>query len=163
MSGPRWVCSGCGGEQTTVLEGRPSIDDRYAVGYCVSCNPMPVNDPKDPKLTKPRNRSTSALVRQDVWDPELLRKRREREAEARLLTQFRNGKLRSDADKDRAAAVIARYAAEARDRRIERVLAASEDSNPAGTPVWDNPPGTFPIPNDDLRDDPEAIQSGNGR
>src|SRR4029077_7521188 len=34
-------------------------------------------------------------------------------------------------------------------RRIERVLAASE--------------APFPIPNDDLRDDPEAIQSGNGR
>jgi hypothetical protein len=48
---------------------------------------------------------------------------------------------------------VARYEADVREARIERVLAASEDDNP--TP--------FPIPNDDLRDDPEAIQSGNGR
>jgi hypothetical protein len=33
----KYTCSECGGTETLVSAARPSIDDRYAVGYCSSC------------------------------------------------------------------------------------------------------------------------------
>jgi len=73
-----------------VIAARPSIDDRYAVGYC-PCTPQPVSS--DPK-TPPRERPTVHLVREDIWRPEILDKRREADRRRRLLRRRAAGTLR---------------------------------------------------------------------
>ncbi len=36
----RWECTQCGGTLVTVDHSKPSIDPRYALGYCEKCTPM---------------------------------------------------------------------------------------------------------------------------
>lgn len=90
------------------------MDDRYAIGYCVSCCPLPITDPYDHTKTKPLNRRTVQLVRSDVWDPSVLAADRERRRIHRLF----NGKgNRSEADYAEMAELRRRWAAEAEARR----------------------------------------------
>lgn len=59
----KYVCTRCGGGQVTVLEGHPSIDDRFAVGWC-DCAPQPVdNNPRHRTPTRP----TVQLIRADLF------------------------------------------------------------------------------------------------
>ena len=64
----QYVCSSCGRTDVTVNLAQPSIDERFAVGYCESCTPEPTYDPVK-RGTRPMNRSVVALVRADVWKP----------------------------------------------------------------------------------------------
>lgn len=106
----RWICSRCGGDATPAIS-RPSLDDRYAPGFCDRCTPDP--GPPDPRK-KRAPRPSVALVRADKWDPDLLRQRREREAEERLVRDYRDGNLGDDKKaQTRAVAILARWEAEA--------------------------------------------------
>lgn len=60
-----YVCTGCGNAASVDLT-RPSIDDRYAVGYCIRCTPTP----SPQKLSEGANRETIFLIRRDLFDPE---------------------------------------------------------------------------------------------
>lgn len=76
----RYVCSRCGGGQVTILGAHPSIDDRFALGYC-TCAPEPVvSDPRRKRVTRP----VVQLVRNDLFTgpiaPTLSPKKRERQA-----------------------------------------------------------------------------------
>lgn len=119
-----WVCSKCGMAGCQPLASRPSIDDRFAVGYCAgSCTPEPVVDPKHPGHTKPAVRATVSLVRNENWDPALLEGRRERAEEERFIRDFGNGKFArmsrsaQDAAAQRMASIRARWDREAAERR----------------------------------------------
>jgi len=116
-----WIYSKCGMAGGFVLEGRPSLDERYAVGYCAgSCTPEQVIDPATRKL-KPRERATVALVRNQDWDPDLLRRRREADEEARFCRDFAAGKFKGRAQEEaagkRMSELRARWAREAAERR----------------------------------------------
>jgi hypothetical protein len=68
-----YICSNCGSPKTTVRKARPSIDDRYALGYCAACS------------GSGENRIERNLCRSDVWRPELLAERKRVKAEQKLL------------------------------------------------------------------------------
>jgi hypothetical protein len=108
-----WVCSECGGEQAAPIEARPSIDDRYAVGYCIRCSPIPMIDPNDHTKTKPLNRKTVQLVRSDVWDLAVLERRRQLARQRRLF----NGKRLDDKDDAERLELRRRWDREAAERR----------------------------------------------
>jgi hypothetical protein len=118
-----WVCSGCGLSDDVVASlGRPSLDDRYAVGWCPRCAPLPPpDDPTDARRRERKRRppaKTVALVRGDAWDPRVLRERLAREADRRLFERVHAGDARlTDADRARAAELRARWDAEAAARR----------------------------------------------
>ena len=116
---PKWICSSCGADGiVTVSQAKPSLDDRYAVGYCGNCAPVP--PPVDPTLARPRRPSpprTVTLVRSDKWDPETLRRRRDAVADERLLKRYLVGKVDSDSERKRAHELLVRYDAEAAARR----------------------------------------------
>lgn len=95
-----YICSKCGGQRTTVNESRPSVDDRYAVGYCDDCGPQKfetVIDAKGKKVWRLRNkpdgtkepipleRPVRDLVRADIWNSDLLTERRKAKEKDRLL------------------------------------------------------------------------------
>ena len=109
MSTMSWICSRCGGDATPSVS-RPSLDDRYAPGFCDRCTPDP--GPPDPRV-KRAARPSVALVRANKWDPEILRRRREREAEERLVRDYRDGKLSSKSDQETARSVLSRWDAQA--------------------------------------------------
>ncbi|MGH2465414.1 MAG: hypothetical protein ACRDGI_08135 [Candidatus Limnocylindrales bacterium] len=106
-----WVCSRCGRRDVSVNEARPSLDDRYAVGHCPTCAPIP--PPADPRR-KPPAIVTVPLVRADRWDPEIPEERRRRRADELFLEKYRDGRVNADDPKIKARAVelIARYDAE---------------------------------------------------
>ena len=74
----RYVCSRCGGDAVSLIEGRTNFDERYPIGHCERCTPVP--KPRIQKGTGPRSgreavwhtptRRTIALVRADLDDPD---------------------------------------------------------------------------------------------
>lgn len=82
-----WVCSKCGNEDQAKVRtdpSRPSVDPRYAIGYCDDCTPA--------------RRSVKGLVRDHVplvhvkhWQRRAFLARREAEADAKLLGRYRRG------------------------------------------------------------------------
>jgi len=109
-----WFCSKCGGGSVAVAAARPSLDDRYAVGYCIRCTADPKADPKDPMRTKPVNKPTVPLVRADVWDPGKLAADAERQRIRRL---FNDKNKHDEADYRERERLLAEWDAEATDRR----------------------------------------------
>lgn len=71
----KYICSNCGSDRTDPYDGRPSLDDRFAVGICHACSGETVNN-------KPVDR---ALVREDHWDPAILERRKARRQEQLAL------------------------------------------------------------------------------
>jgi hypothetical protein len=118
-----WICSGCGRDDDVVASaGRPSLDDRYAVGWCPRCAPLPPpDDPTEARRPERKRRppaKTVALVHPDAWDPDAFAARRQREADRRLIERVHAGDARlTDADRQRAAELRARWDAEAAARR----------------------------------------------
>lgn len=109
-----WVCSSCGGGSVSVVEARPSLDPRYAVGYCIRCTRDPEPDPKDRMRTKPVNKPTVPLVRADVWNADLLA----RHAERRRIRRLMNTKNKlSEADFAERNRLLAEWEQEAATRR----------------------------------------------
>jgi hypothetical protein len=80
-----FVCSTCGGTSTEIDAAHSVLDERYPVGWCVSCTPWPkpVRNPFTQKDEQPARR-TVALVRADVWDPAAF-EHRKKVARARTL------------------------------------------------------------------------------
>ena len=69
----KYICTNCGSERTEVRKTRPSLDDRYALGYCGACS------------GNAENRIERQLCRSDAWDPALLTQRKQAKAERKLL------------------------------------------------------------------------------
>ena len=110
----RWVCSSCGREDVTVSEARPSLDDRFAVGYCPTCAPAP-NAYVDTAVKKRRvAQPVVPLVRADLWDPAVITERKRRHDDERFLSKYRDGKIDANDPKnrERAVALLAKYDAE---------------------------------------------------
>lgn len=76
MKRTRYVCTRCGGDRTSVSDAHPSLDERYAIGHCDRCTPVPV---------PPAQRATVPLVRADLWTPETLRDRKEARRRERVV------------------------------------------------------------------------------
>jgi hypothetical protein len=68
-----YVCTNCGGTAVKVREARPSVDDRYALGFCAGCS------------GSGQKRNERQLCRSDLWRPEILQERKRAEAERELL------------------------------------------------------------------------------
>lgn len=109
-----WVCSSCGGTWVTLSLARPSLDERYAVGYCTTCAPPPPDVPSvDPGDTRPKAKPlpTVPLVRADKWDPTTIKARKQRVADAEFLEKVRTGKLLQNIPEHskRVRTLLARY------------------------------------------------------
>jgi hypothetical protein len=104
-----WVCANCGGNDVTESAARPSLDTRYAVGFCRSCAPSPT-EPQDTRKLQ-RAPSTVPLVRADLFDPQVITDRKQRRADAQFLAKCRDGKvdIRVPANAERQRALLARY------------------------------------------------------
>ena len=50
-SGPEWVCTNCGSPGGQPIPARPSLDPRYAIGYCNTCS----KDSPERKTPRPTN------------------------------------------------------------------------------------------------------------
>lgn len=87
-----WLCSKCGGTLVEAIPSRPSLDSRYATGYCEKCTPKP-RQPKDPKRA-PRERATVQLVATSAFDESAFAKRREFQRRVRLVDRLARGKLK---------------------------------------------------------------------
>jgi hypothetical protein len=107
-----WTCSSCGGAAVKVNEASPSLDERYAVGFCDRCTPEPVFDPRT-KRTKPLTRSTVPLVRGPDTAHRIVAERARLRRERQIIAKAKN-----DAEHEQRAAILARYAAEAEARRV---------------------------------------------
>lgn len=119
MSTATYVCSGCGGGSVTVLEGRPAVDERYAIGFCEQgCTPVPdkVVVSRKTLMSQPANRRTIPLIRGDVFDAAALGRRRQLEDERRLLAKVRNDTANAN-ERGEVNKLLARYEAEAIARR----------------------------------------------
>ncbi len=96
-----WTCTRCGGPAKR-LEGFTLLDERYAVGYCDKCTPIP----------KKRKRSTVPVVLTKLWNPAILDERRKSAKEHRLLERSVatvNERPLTDEEKSEARAILARY------------------------------------------------------
>lgn len=117
-----YVCSKCGGDDVRASEARPSVDDRYAVGFCVRCAPFPKAQTDDlRRKRKPNPPRTVALIRRSLYDPSLLAEVDRLAAEKAIVERAfdrRNGKrIPTDGDVERGQAILARWEAEAEARR----------------------------------------------
>ena len=85
-----YVCTGCSLRDTEINRARPSLDDRYAVGYCDHCTPIPVprKDPRHPGTWIVRERKLIDLVHPSVWNQEAFEHRVQLEVNRRLAKRL---------------------------------------------------------------------------
>src|SRR5258706_14443284 len=101
----KWICTRCAGSDVKVLEGRPSIDERFAVGWCDRCTPRPVWDPKKPGQTKPLVRGTVPLALDPPANRESIAERDRTTREKKLVEKALSGAIMPDADRERAVEI----------------------------------------------------------
>lgn len=83
----RWVCTRCGNDDQRGVWAdltRPSLDQRYAVGFCESCAPTR-------KSVRGMTRETVVLIRADLFDRAGFVARAAASSDQKLLTKFRRG------------------------------------------------------------------------
>lgn len=124
-----YVCSNCGGRTTTVLKSRPSVDDRFAIGWCDSCDyPYTLdelnarrakqNAARQKRATETKTdyrplpviagvppRKEFALVREDHWDPKVRAGRLEAERRRSLVRKLERGTPMTKAEAAEARAI----------------------------------------------------------
>lgn len=116
-----WICTRCGGGACSVLDGHPSLDDRFAIGWCDRCTPLPTLDPRRPHDQK--KRGTIVLARDSDQVREEIARRDQLIRDRKLVEQVfgRSGKVpdgpRGDAMRAEATRIRQRWAAEAAARR----------------------------------------------
>jgi hypothetical protein len=99
------------GGAVQVNSARPSVDPRYALGLCEHCSRFAKPrggerpDGLDPSKLQP-------LVRAKDWDADAFAARRQAERERRVIAHPRN-----EAEHEQRSALLARFAAEAAERR----------------------------------------------
>lgn len=98
-----------------MLEGRPSLDDRFAVGWCPRCTPLPRQDPQRPNLNK--KRGTVVLAQDTEATRAGIAERERRKAEAKLVERVTTNKTDNKTEIAQAHAIRQRWAAEAAARR----------------------------------------------
>lgn len=116
-----WVCTRCGGGGCSVLDGHPSLDDRFAIGWCDRCTPLPSFDPARPNATKKRGtvplaRDSEKVRAEIARRDQLTRERKLVELVAKGSNKIPDGP-RGDAMRAEARAVQQRWDAEALARR----------------------------------------------
>lgn len=82
-----WVCSKCGNEDQTRLRvdpSRPSVDLRYAIGWCDECTPAR-------RSVRGLKRDPVHLVHATYWRRQAFLARRQAEDDAKLLGRYRRG------------------------------------------------------------------------
>jgi hypothetical protein len=87
-----WTCTKCGNDNQARLRvdgARPSLDERYALGYCDDCTPTR-------KTVKGPTREHVPLIRSRLFDRERHVEIARARAEAKLLLRYRNGHLMTE-------------------------------------------------------------------
>ena len=100
----RWVCADCGSDDPRTVrldQTRPSVDDRYGIGYCDSCTP-------GRRTVRGIKRQAVTLVRSDVFDRTDWKHQRQLADDANLLRRYRAGHLLTKDDMDRVRQIVAR-------------------------------------------------------
>ena len=111
-----YICTNCGGNHTTIIASRPSLDDRYAIGWC---GDMLVTGKTVHGCSGfAESRIERQLCREDVWDPATLTQRKQAKKDKQLLKHVtgpavsvkRNGAILppakvTDAERERAHAI----------------------------------------------------------
>jgi DNA-directed RNA polymerase subunit RPC12/RpoP len=97
----KYVCANCG-QRVEPLASRPSIDTRYALGFC---------DTKKCRRVVKGELQPNDLVRQDVFDLRQLDERKRQKEDQRLARRYMNGELNPENPKhvpliERARAVL---------------------------------------------------------
>lgn len=86
-----------------MLHGRPSVDDRYALGYCDTCDvPIRAGQPRKWRDGRP----TVQLIRADRFDRAAFERARASRAMADIFRRFRAGKRLTDAEWDVVQAAV---------------------------------------------------------
>lgn len=124
MTALGFVCTKCGGGSVSVSEARPSLDDRYAVGFCERCTPevswTAAREARE-KRSRPALRPTVPLIRAHLFDPTKVDQEARRRAERRLVAKVVSGKNRGGpptaVEQRQAAEIQARWDREAEARR----------------------------------------------
>jgi hypothetical protein len=99
-----WVCARCGTDDPRLVwadPSRPSLDPRYALGFCDVCAPAR-------KSVKGVTRKAVALVRSEMFDRAAFLARAETLEEQALLTKFRQGHVLKADEIDRVRSIIDR-------------------------------------------------------
>lgn len=95
-------CTRCG-KDGAAAPAHPSLDDRYAVGYCSgACTPVPETIAG---YTPPR--PTVQLIRDDLFDPQALNEPRRQRRRSQLMRKCVDGRPMTDAERAEAEAVFA--------------------------------------------------------
>lgn len=95
---PARTCTLCGNDAQNRLRvdrTRPSLDDRYALGYCDDCRPAR-------KGVRGVTRELVPLIRSDLFDRQAHQARIDGEGDRKLLARYRRGHLLTE---DELAAV----------------------------------------------------------
>lgn len=85
--GVAWTCTRCGNEnqrRVRVDPTRPSLDPRYALGWCDDCGPAR-------QTVRGVAREARALIQSGLFDRTAFLAREKAEAEAKLLGRYRRG------------------------------------------------------------------------
>lgn len=102
----------------SVLDGHPSLDERYAIGWCERCTPIPTLDPRRPDQKK---RGTVVLARDTDEVRAAIARRDQLTRDRKLVKKVATGDApdgaRGDAMRAEAVAIQQRWNAEAEARR----------------------------------------------
>jgi hypothetical protein len=71
----KYICTSCGGDKTIVSAAHPSLDARYAVGWCDLCG----------QENKAGVRPERQLARADCWNADEISRRKKRKVDLRVL------------------------------------------------------------------------------
>jgi hypothetical protein len=100
----RFTCTRCGNDDPRRVwadPSRPSLDARYALGWCDNCAPAR-------KGVKGVTRDTVALIQSELFDRDAFLAREAAKAEQKLLSRFRLGHQLTEDEIAQVKAIIAR-------------------------------------------------------
>lgn len=145
------MCSKCGMAGARVAETRPSLDDRYAVGFCPKCAPPPSRS-EALNINRPVRRPTVQLIRDDLWDASELARRDQAEADRKLLRDFgeadEDGRIRGTAREGRDGVIRSRFVTEKQADEARRRLAIydREAGRASVRVISPRPKAAYPVP-----------------
>lgn len=99
-----WTCTRCGNDDRRRVWAdlsRPSLDPRYALGWCDQCAPAR-------KTVRGVTREAVALIRSELFDREAYLERVQAEADAKLLGRYRRGHALTKAEVAKVREIITR-------------------------------------------------------
>jgi hypothetical protein len=100
----RWTCTRCGNDDRRRVwadPSRPSLDARYALGWCDNCAPAR-------KGVRGVTREAVALIASELFDRTAFLAAEKQRAEQKLLTRYRRGHALTKDEIAQVKAIIAR-------------------------------------------------------